>query len=219
MTRRAQIEDARERLNRSREIARAIEASLATETARKRGLVEVFPREGCDASPRAACPPNGASASVDASEETLARENEGGGDIDDEKDANGDEETIEGLKRALASSHGARARVASQGETRARAPTSWTPPWTPPSGSGVFFIHVCVYFPYHRSHRARGSSNLLPGADFSSSSKIIACFSTVVPTIATSTRVSRPRPSRATEPTEPNDAQSTPVHRRERVER
>ena len=40
----------------------------------------------------------------------MARENEGGGDIDDEKDANADEETIEGLKRALASSQ-ARARA------------------------------------------------------------------------------------------------------------
>ncbi len=139
-------------MNRSREIARAIEASLATETARKRGLVEVFLSRGLPPPPP---PPNEASASVDASEETLARENEGGGDIDDEKDANGDEETIEGLKRALASS-----------QARARAPTSWTPPWTPPSGSGVFFIHVCVYFPYHRSHRARGSSNLCARRDF-----------------------------------------------------
>ena len=94
-------------MNRSREIARAIEASLATETARKRGLVEVFLSRGLTPPPP---PPNEASASVDASEETLARENEGGGDIDDEKDANGDEETIEGLKRALASSQ-ARARA------------------------------------------------------------------------------------------------------------
>ena len=101
MTPCAQIEDARERLNRSREIARAIEASLATETARKRGLVEVFLSRGLALPP----PPSiEASASADASEETLARENEGGDDIDDEKDANADEETIEGLKRALASS-------------------------------------------------------------------------------------------------------------------
>ncbi len=117
MTPCAQIEDARERLNRSREIARAIEASLATETARKRGLVEVFLSRGLTPPPP---PPNEASASVDASEETLARENEGGGDIDDEKDANGDEETIEGLKRALASSQ-ARARVSLAKARRARA--------------------------------------------------------------------------------------------------
>ena len=157
-------------MNRSREIARAIEASLATETARKRGLVEVFLSRGLTPPPP---PPNEASASVDASEETLARENEGGGDIDDEKDANGDEETIEGLKRALASSQ-ARARVL-------------------------------------KSLRA---------ARFSSSREIITCFSTVVPTIATSTRVSL-LPVRLAPPnrTEPNDAQSTPVHRRERVER
>ena len=118
MTPCAQIEDARERLNRSREIARAIEASLATETVRKRGLVEVFLSRGLTLPPP---PPNEASASVDASEETLARENEGGGDIDDEKAfANGDEETIEGLKRALASSQ-ARARVSLAKARRARA--------------------------------------------------------------------------------------------------
>ena len=105
-------------MNRSREIARAIEASLATETARKRGLVEVFLSRGLTPPPP---PPNEASASVDASEETLARENEGGGDIDDEKAfANGDEETIEGLKRALASSQ-ARARVSLAKARRARA--------------------------------------------------------------------------------------------------
>ena len=117
MTPCAQIEDARERLNRSRGIARAIEASLATETARKRGLVEVFLSRGLPLPPP---PPREASASADASEETLARENEGGGDIDDEKDANGDEETIEGLKRALASSQ-ARARVSLAKARRARA--------------------------------------------------------------------------------------------------
>ena len=66
MTPCAQIEDARERLNRSREIARAIEASLATETARKRGLVEVFLSRGLTPPPP---PPNEASASADASEE------------------------------------------------------------------------------------------------------------------------------------------------------
>lgn len=104
-------------MNRSREIARAIEASLATETARKRGLVEVFLSRGLTPPPP---PPNEASASVDASEETLARENEGGDDIDDEKDANADEETIEGLKRALASSQ-ARARVSLAKARRARA--------------------------------------------------------------------------------------------------
>ena len=107
-------------MNRSREIARAIEASLATETARKRGLVEVFLSRGLTPPPP---PPNEASASVDASEETLARENEGGGDIDDEKDANGDEETIEGLKRALASSQ-ARARGSLAQARRGRARVS-----------------------------------------------------------------------------------------------
>jgi len=118
MTPCAQIEDARERLNRSREIARAIEASLATETARKRGLVEVFLSRGLPPPPP---PPSvEASASADASEETLARENEGGDDIDDEKDTNADEETIEGLKRALASSQ-ARARVSLAKARRARA--------------------------------------------------------------------------------------------------
>ena len=117
MTPCAQIEDARERLNRSREIARAIEASLATETARKRGLVEVFLSRGLPLPPP---PPREASASADASEETLARENEGGDDIDDEKDANADEETIEGLKRALVSSQ-ARARVSLAKVRHARA--------------------------------------------------------------------------------------------------
>ena len=205
MTPCAQIEDARERLNRSREIARAIEASLATETARKRGLVEVFLSRGLPLPPP---PPREASASADASEETLARENEGGDDIDDEKDANADEETIEGLKRALASS-------------QARAPTSWTPPWTPPSGSRVFvfmYACTCIFRTIGRIARA-GPQIFARGAIFILGPKS-SNVSTVVPTIATSTRVSLlPVRLAPPNPTEPKDAKSTPVHRRERVER
>ena len=96
----------------------------------------------------------------------MARENEGGGDIDDEKDANGDEETIEGLKRALASSQ-ARARCRSP-RRDARAPRRLGRRLGRRRAVVVYFIHVCVYFPYHRSHRARGSSNLCARRDFHS---------------------------------------------------
>ena len=109
------MEDARARLARSREIARTIETSLRAETARKRGLVEVFLSRGLALPPP---PPSEASASADASEEALAREEEndgGGGGADAE-----DEGTIEGLKRALASSQ-ARARVSLARARRTRA--------------------------------------------------------------------------------------------------
>lgn len=116
------MEDARGRLARSREIARTIETSLKAETARKRGLVEVFLSRGLSLPPP---PPSEASASADASEEALARaraegeENCGGGAGDaDAEDA--DEGTIEGLKRALASSQ-ARARVSLARARRTRA--------------------------------------------------------------------------------------------------
>ena len=187
MTPYAQIEDARERLNRSREIARAIEASLATETARKRGLVEVFLSRGLTLPPP---PPNEASASADASEETLARENEGGDDIDDEKDANADEETIEGLKRALASS-----------QARARTPTSWTPPWTPPSGSRVFvfmYACTCIFRTIGRIARA-GPQIFARGAIFIFARNHHLFFNRCPDDRHIDARLSSPRPSRATE--------------------
>jgi hypothetical protein len=110
-----QVEDARARLARSREIARTIETSLQAETVRKRGLVEVFLSRGLALPPP---PPSEASASADASEEALAREEEnGGGGVSGDSE---DEGTIEGLKRALASSQ-ARARVSLARARRTRA--------------------------------------------------------------------------------------------------
>lgn len=111
------MEDARARLARSREIARTIETSLQAETVRKRGLVEVFLSRGLALPPP---PPSEASASADASEEALAREEENGGGGPGVGGDAEDEGTIEGLKRALASSQ-ARARVSLARARRTRA--------------------------------------------------------------------------------------------------
>jgi len=101
-----QLEQARERLDRSREISVTIEASLRAETARKRALVEVFVRDGVARPPAPA--EDARSAAVDASM---------GLDVDVE---DGDLNDLEACKAALARSQ-ARARVSLARARRARA--------------------------------------------------------------------------------------------------
>ena len=89
---RAQMDEARERLERSRSIARDIEASLEIEKTRKRDLVETFLRVGAVIPP---APAPEASAAVDASSLTVNASMSTSMDIDASS-------SLEDVKRALA---------------------------------------------------------------------------------------------------------------------
>lgn len=106
LARETQLAQARERLDRSREISATIEASLRAETTRKRALVEVFVREDVAMPP--APTEDARSAAVDASI---------GVDLDVE---DGNLDDLEECKAALARSQ-ARARVSLARARRARA--------------------------------------------------------------------------------------------------
>ena len=114
----------------------------------------------------------------------------------------------------------ARARVARQGETRARARRRLGRRLGRRRAVVVYFLfmYACTFRTIGRIARA-GPQIFARGAIFILGPKS-SNVSTVVPTIATSTRVSLlPVRLAPPNPPEPKDAKSTPVHRRERVER